>query len=140
MRIMGCDELVSSQADFECLSLWDSESGMPGRRQDARRKKRSSTASQRSTSQPPTNLTYGTRTLINPVPTNLEASSSTLDSSSANNHIGSLSPLPEESSCYSTRYVAQHTYVMRPTATNMAFEARRRVDMPILLSPTWSYT
>ena len=51
----------------------------------------------------------------------------TLDSSNANNHIGRLppavSPLPEESSCYSGRYVAQHTYVMRATdATNMAFE------------------
>lgn len=43
----------------------------------------------------------------------------TLDSSNANNHIGRLppavSPLPEESSCYSGRYVAQHTYVMRAT-------------------------
>jgi hypothetical protein len=46
---------------------------------------------------------------------------------------------PEESSCYSTRYVAQHTYVMRPTATNMANEARHRVDMAVLLSPTWLY-
>lgn len=112
-----------SRSDVQ-VYLWDFASGMPGRSQDRRSKSRSPTASQ--IDLPTSNHYQPTEHTV------LKLSSSqgfwflptlnqppTLHSSNANNHIGRLppavSPLPEESSCYSGRYVAQHTYVMRAT-------------------------